>query len=61
MMLHIMPNRKLLINSFQMAYNTAVCTVGTLNSTKIDLGGYTMATFPLQISIKPEIFVNTFL
>ena len=30
--LHIMPNRKLHTISFQMAYNMAVCTVGTLNS-----------------------------
>ena len=36
LMLHIILNRKLrTITSFQMAYNMAVCTVVTLNSTKI--------------------------
>ena len=35
LMLHIIPNRKLHTNSFQMEYNMAVCTVGPLNSTKI--------------------------
>ena len=30
--LHIIPTSKLLTFSFQMAYNVAVCTVGTLNS-----------------------------
>ena len=36
LMLHIILNRKLhKITSFQMAYNMAVCTVVTLNSTKI--------------------------
>ena len=30
--LHIIPNRKLHTISFQMAYNAAVCPVGTLNS-----------------------------
>ena len=36
--LHIIPNRKVHIVSFQTAYNMASCTVDTLNSTKIGFG-----------------------
>ena len=46
LMLHIILNRKLrTITSFQMAYNNAVCTVVTLNSTKI---GFSHSTFTFK-------------
>ena len=34
---HVIPSRKLQTMSFQMAYNVAVCIVGTLNFSSIDL------------------------
>ena len=43
---HVIPNRKLHTVSFQMAYNVAQCTVGTLNSSNNAFFGVWSLDYP---------------